>query len=233
MLKPPFAVVLGLVCATAILPPAHADDAICGPAPSLPTTANSSESLKGQLQGQAEFLSRLVGKAELGGQVEAARTSIYQTSDSFFAAQKDAYLAYMFCVIVLSDKTLSTQDKLDAINKFKQPVGVEKAKADAERKSKLDRLTHFLDDAAAIKDDFIRTDNLTEIKAKYTSWFNAAYAELSQNFDPSYAAQFRSAHDTAGIYPTNHSIEGDAIYADMTAKMAIINKAIDDVRSGP
>ncbi len=233
MLKLLFAVVLGSVCATAIFPPAHADDAICGPAPSLPTTANSSESLKGQLQGQAEFLSRLVGKAELGGEVEAARTSIYQTSDSFFAAQKDAYLAYMFCVIVLNDKSLSTQDKLDAVNKFKQPVGVERAKADAERKSKLDRIARFLNEAANIKDDFVRADNLTDITEKYTSWYNATYAELSQNFDPSYAAQFRSARYTAGTYLTNHSIAGDYIYADMTAKMDVLNKVIDDVRRGP
>jgi hypothetical protein len=35
------------------------------------------ESLKGQLAGQADFLSKLVGKAELAGQVDAARTSIY------------------------------------------------------------------------------------------------------------------------------------------------------------
>ena len=98
---------------------ASADEPICGTAPALPTTADSDERIKGQLQGQADFLSKLVGNAELGGQVEAARKTIYQTSDKFFAAQKDAYLAYMFCVIVMQDKSLTTKDKLDAIKQYR------------------------------------------------------------------------------------------------------------------
>jgi hypothetical protein len=102
--------------------PVFAEDSTCGPAPSLPTTASSTESLKGQLQGQADFLSKLVGKAELAGQVEAARNSLYQSSDSFFAAQKDAYLAYLFCSIIMKDNTLTTSDKLKALQEFRKPV---------------------------------------------------------------------------------------------------------------
>ena len=101
----------------------HAQESsLCGPAPSLPTSLQNDESIKGQLQGQADFLSKLVGKAELSGQVEAARKQLYQSSDRFFAAQKDAYLSYLFCVIVVSDKSLSTAQKLDALNKFKEPI---------------------------------------------------------------------------------------------------------------
>ena len=55
----------------------HAQESsLCGPAPSLPTSLQNDESIKGQLQGQADFLSKLVGKAELSGQVEAARKQL-------------------------------------------------------------------------------------------------------------------------------------------------------------
>jgi hypothetical protein len=109
-----------ILCSIAFNSPAFSDDAVCGPAPALPTTAESSESLKGQLQGQADFLSKLVGKAELDGQIEAARRNIYQNSDGFFAAQKDAYLAFVFCSVVISDRTLSTLEKIDAIKKYRE-----------------------------------------------------------------------------------------------------------------
>jgi hypothetical protein len=95
---------------------------ICGTAPSLPTTADSSDSLKGQLQGQADLLSKLVGKAELNGEIEAARRTIYQSSDKFFATQKDAYLGYIFCVILMQDKSLSTGEKLNALKQYREAL---------------------------------------------------------------------------------------------------------------
>src|ERR1700730_4918704 len=98
----------------------HAQEPLCGAPPSLSTSAQTEESIKGQLKGQADILSKLVGKAELEGQVDAARKQIYQSSDRFLAAQKDAYLSYMFCVIIIQDKSLSTTQKLDAINTFKK-----------------------------------------------------------------------------------------------------------------
>jgi hypothetical protein len=94
-----------------------AQEATCGTAPTLPTSSESAESIKGQLQGQADFLSKMVGKAELAGEIEAARKTIYQSSDNFFAAQKDAYLAYVFCVLITDDKSLSTIDKLKGTSK--------------------------------------------------------------------------------------------------------------------
>jgi hypothetical protein len=98
---------------------ARAQEGLCGVAPSLPTTAQQEETLKGQLQGQADFLSKLIGKAELGGQIETARKQLYQNSDSFFAAQKDAYIAYVFCVLVTGDKSLSMADKLRTLQTFR------------------------------------------------------------------------------------------------------------------
>jgi hypothetical protein len=95
------------------------DAAICGSAPSLPSTVESDENVRGQLQGQANLLSKWVGKAELAGEVETARKQIYQSSTGYFAAYNDAYLAYIFCLIIFQDKTLNTRDKLDAIQIFR------------------------------------------------------------------------------------------------------------------
>jgi len=118
-----FAAVLGL--ATFVTAPkvqAQVQDSACGPAPSLPTSLQKDESFKGQLQGQADFLSKFVGKAALNGEVEAARKQLYQSSDQFFAAQKDAYLSYLFCLLIMGDTSLSTEQKLKALNTFKEPM---------------------------------------------------------------------------------------------------------------
>ena len=110
-----------------------AQETICGAPPALPTTTQSEESIKGQLQGQADFLSKLVGKAELAGQIDAARKQLYQSSDKFFAAQKDAYLSYLFCVLITQDKSLSTAEKLKALETYRnsgQPTSGENPQPD-------------------------------------------------------------------------------------------------------
>jgi hypothetical protein len=98
---------------------AGAQENKCGVPPALPTKTQDEESIKGQLQTQADLLSKLVGKAELGGQIAAAKKQIYQSSDKFYAAQKEAYLSYLFCILITQDKSLSTTDKLNAIVIYK------------------------------------------------------------------------------------------------------------------
>jgi hypothetical protein len=101
---------------------ASAQPELCGPPPSLPVELQSDETIKGQLEGQARLLSGFVGKAELGGQVEATRKKLYQSSDKFFAAQKDAYLAYLFCIVVVQDRTTPFAEKITALQEFRKPV---------------------------------------------------------------------------------------------------------------
>ena len=98
------------------------DQSLCGVPPQIPTTSQSENSIKGDLEGKAQFLSSLVGKADLGGNVEATRKELYQNTDKFFAAQNDAYLAYMFCIIVTKDDSVSTADKLKALQEFRKPI---------------------------------------------------------------------------------------------------------------
>lgn len=106
---------------------AFAQDGPCGAVPSLPTAIESSESIKGQLQGQANLLTKYIGNTQLGGEIQAARKNIYQSSDKFFAAQQDAYLAYLFCLALSQDRNLSTVDKLKAISEFRKPAPIKQA----------------------------------------------------------------------------------------------------------
>lgn len=78
------------------------------------------QTLKGDLEGKAQFLSRLVGDANLKGQIETARTDIFSKYPNAGEAHSDAYLEYMFCSFVLSDPKLTAQEKLRAILEFRQ-----------------------------------------------------------------------------------------------------------------
>jgi hypothetical protein len=78
------------------------------------------QSLKGDLEGKAKFLSGLVGDAGLKGQVEAAKTDIFSKYPDAAKAHSDTYLEYMFCTFVLSDPKLSAQEKFRAIQEFRQ-----------------------------------------------------------------------------------------------------------------
>jgi hypothetical protein len=80
------------------------------------------QTLKGDLEGKAQFLSKLVGDASLKGQIETARTDIFSKYPNAGTARSDAYLQYMFCSFVLTDPKLSAQEKFHHILEFRQVV---------------------------------------------------------------------------------------------------------------
>jgi hypothetical protein len=98
--------------------------ALCGLAQAQPSCGEPPRvddlTLKGDLEGKAQFLSKLVGEGDLKGKVEAARTDIFSKYPKAGEAHSDAYLEYMFCSFVLSDSKLSGQEKLHAILDFRQ-----------------------------------------------------------------------------------------------------------------
>src|SRR6202008_2775562 len=85
----------------------------CGPPPRV-----DDETLKGDLEGKAKFLSGFVGDAGLKGRIETARTDIFGKYPSANQARSDSYLQYMFCQFVLSDTRLTPQEKFKAIQDF-------------------------------------------------------------------------------------------------------------------
>jgi hypothetical protein len=98
----------------ALLATAHAEPS-CGNPPRV-----DDQTLKGDLDGKAQFLSKLVGDANLKGRIETTRTDIFSKYPNAGAAHSDAYLEYMFCSFVLSDPKLPSQEKFHAIQEFRQ-----------------------------------------------------------------------------------------------------------------
>jgi hypothetical protein len=98
--------------------------ALCGLAQAQPSCGEPPRvddlTLKGDLEGKAQFLSKLVGDADLKGKIETARTDIFSKYPNAGGAHSDAYLEYMFCSFVLSDPKLSGKEKFQAILDFRQ-----------------------------------------------------------------------------------------------------------------
>jgi hypothetical protein len=79
------------------------------------------ETLKGELDGKAKFLSGFIGDAGLKGQIDAARTDVLNKYPSADKVRAEAYLQYVFCTTVLSDPKLTPQEKFKAIQEMRQP----------------------------------------------------------------------------------------------------------------
>jgi hypothetical protein len=78
------------------------------------------QTLKGEVEGKAKFLSSLVGDANLKGQIETARTDIFSKYPNAGSTRSDAYLEYVFCSFVLSDPKWTAEAKFRAILEFRQ-----------------------------------------------------------------------------------------------------------------
>src|SRR3954452_17912368 len=68
------------------------------------------QSLKGDLEGKAKFLSSLVGDANLKGEIESKRTDILRNYPEASKTSSDTYLQYMFCSFVLTDPKLTAKE---------------------------------------------------------------------------------------------------------------------------
>jgi hypothetical protein len=80
------------------------------------------QSLKGELEGKAKFLSGWIGDAGLKGQIETARTDVLNKYPNADHVRNDAYLLYVFCTFVLSDAKLTAQEKFQNILLFRQTI---------------------------------------------------------------------------------------------------------------
>lgn len=113
-----------LMVAIPLCPNAQAQSADCGTVPNLPTEASVAEKLTSNLEGKAQLLSKLVGSGQLKGAVVVERNTIYQTPDKVDAPSRMALLYHMFCVIVMTDHSSSTTQKIHAIVEFRQGMAL-------------------------------------------------------------------------------------------------------------
>lgn len=90
----------------------------CGSPPTLDQRIQNAETIKGDLQGKAQFLSKYIGSADLGGRIEATKAELYAQSPEYYPAQQEAYLSYLFCSILADDTKLDTLAKLQALRDF-------------------------------------------------------------------------------------------------------------------
>lgn len=116
------------------LPSYAQDTSSCGPPPSEDVLKDVSSRTKTEIEGKAQAISKLVGSADLGGAIEIQRRSLYQTSDKSEAIRYDRYLAYVTCLLIMKDTSSPLKDKVDAIQKLRQPISSPSDKSGAVRK---------------------------------------------------------------------------------------------------
>jgi hypothetical protein len=194
----------------------------CGAPPPLPVQSQEDEKIKGELEGKAQFLLRLVGGGDLKGAVEAERRTIYQSADKIQAAWQAAYLSYLFCSTVMSDNSISSQEKLSAILVFKQGMCTVPQKI-------LITLAEFVQEGSAIQSDFIQTNDASAIGQRYKEWEPKVENFLNNNLGVTYTVQFSSVHGGASM-PGGHSAVGGGIWAEIKEKLIALNSIIRDLQ---
>lgn len=107
--------------------------AVCGPPPSPDVIKELNEKTKGDIEGKAQALSKYLGTGEIGGKIESERKTLYQTSNTSEATRNDRYLFYVTCMILISDKTASFKDKMDAIQALRKPISNTPSKSELMR----------------------------------------------------------------------------------------------------
>ncbi|MEM9452039.1 MAG: hypothetical protein AAGA75_26420 [Cyanobacteria bacterium P01_E01_bin.6] len=123
MLSKPSICFLSLIFLTILSAPVLAEDLAeaCGDPPPV-----SDEKLKGEIKGQAKFLSGFLGGAELGGEIETSRNEIFSRYPP--GERSNAYFEYQVCLLLMSDDSLTTREKLMELREirdgFAKPLSV-------------------------------------------------------------------------------------------------------------
>jgi len=92
---------------------AYAQTSLCGEAPPV-----KDSHLKGEIEGKAQFLSRFLGDASLGGKVEQSKTEIFSRYKDADERSK-AYFDYEVCILLMQDKSMTTTQKIETLSRFR------------------------------------------------------------------------------------------------------------------
>lgn len=97
------------------------DSSLCGTPPPV-----ADESLKGQIKGKAQLLTKYFGGAELTGQIETSRTEIFSKYPSAEESRWNSFFQYQVCMLIMLDKSTTNAHKLNALKdvqrEFRKPV---------------------------------------------------------------------------------------------------------------
>ena len=88
---------------------------LCGDPPPV-----DNPSLKGELDGGANFLSKFIGEAKLKGNIEVKREEIFSKYPNADKLVVDHYMLYQTCVLLMNDESLSTSQKLEELRDMRR-----------------------------------------------------------------------------------------------------------------
>lgn len=95
----------------------------CGAPPPEQFREENNKSIKADVTGKANLLTRLAGSAELGGKVDSTRKELFAKFPDANAAYMDRLLLYMFCITLFDPKNTQTQrEKQEAILEFRRQL---------------------------------------------------------------------------------------------------------------
>jgi hypothetical protein len=90
----------------------------CGDPPPV-----TDETLKGEIQGRANMLTRFFGDAQITGQVDMARTDIFSHYPHAEQGRATAYFQYVLCALLFSDSSLDSHEKIETWLRIKDALG--------------------------------------------------------------------------------------------------------------
>src|SRR5207245_5562024 len=74
---------------------------------------STQEKLKGDVEGKAQLLTRLIGDAQLKGALETSKAELYQDHQDVDKFQIDRYFAWVACQNIMADPRLTSLQKND------------------------------------------------------------------------------------------------------------------------
>src|SRR6185437_5014881 len=83
----------------------------CGEVPKIQRSVE--QKLKGDVEGKAQLLTKLLGNADVQGTVETSKTELYQQHQDVGRDEIDLYFAWVSCQTIASDRNLSSSDKVN------------------------------------------------------------------------------------------------------------------------
>ena len=82
---------------------------VCGGAPVV-----ADESLVGEIQGQAQTLSKLLGEASLAARIETSRRDVFSRYPNA-GERANAYFEYLVCILLMQDNSLTAVQKIEQL----------------------------------------------------------------------------------------------------------------------
>ena len=96
----------------------YAQHSLCGDPPPV-----ANETLKGEISGQAQLLTKFLGDTQLSGKIESSRAEIFSKYPDAEESRTNAFFEYQVCVLIMNDNNMSNKQKIEELKKVKREFG--------------------------------------------------------------------------------------------------------------